>query len=293
MVKVNFSTSDYKRSIAKTNEIELKNRYFEQSPFLNEDGASLLARPGLSNWLTVGEGPIRGVFSEPGTFNGDLFVVSGGSLYRVGQDQTITFLQGNLYNPDRGVVNMAITGNIDSVPEYLYFADGRNLIVYDGTTCTQVATPDDVGIIDVAVSRSFVVVIPAQGQGINGRFFWINPGETTIDPLNFATAESAPDPLYGVKPIGDQFWLPGQSTTECWYFTGDPTAPVQRVQGVVFDRGTWEGTAVKVKENLVIVDSNGTVNLIGGGITRISTPDIEERIRKAMQKQSYLTPGGF
>lgn len=419
MVKVNFNPSDFKRGVADTSDLLLKNRYFEQNPFLTDDGASLLARPGLRRWLAVGTGPIRGIFSEPGTFNGDVFVASGEQLYRVTQNGVATLIFTGLYNPERGAVNMAITGNIEDIPEYLYIADGRNLLLYvssgfatgviSGTpanndtvtlgtiyykftsgsvnagtpagtlanpwlvalgvntaeawgnfdaaimkngvagtqystaltangqanvvsvtgtsvgvkanlagvsgnsivttetgasiawtgatlsgggsgSVTQVYTPDDVGVVDVAVSKSFVVVIPAQGQGINGRFYWIDPGETTIDPLNFATAESAPDPLYGVKVLGDQFWLPGQSTTETWYFTGDPTAPVMRLTGVVFDRGSWEGTAVKVKENMVIVDSDGDVFIVGGGIKKVSTPDIAERIRKGMQKQAAQTP---
>lgn len=293
MVKVNFLPSDFKRTVAKTTELTLKNRYFEQNPFLNESAASLVARPGLKRWITVGSGPIRNVFSEPGTFNGDIFVASGDTLYRVTQSGVATAIYNGLYNPDRGAVNMAITGNIEDIPEYLYVADGQTLLLYDGSTVTQVATPDDVGVIDVAVSKSFVVVIPAQGEGINGRFFWIDPGETTINPLNYATAESAPDPLYGVKVLGDNFWLPGQSTTEAWYFTGDGDTPVQRLQGVVFDRGTWEGTGAKIKENIVIVDSDGDVFLIGGTIKKISTPDIAQRIREAMQEQAFLTSGGI
>jgi hypothetical protein len=126
------------------------------------------------------------------------------------------------------------------------------------------------------------VCVPSQGQEINGRFFWINPGETSIDPLDFATAERAPDPISRVIVFGDQFWLPGSNTTESWYFTGDLDAPVLRVQGVVFDRGAWEGTGLQIKESMVIVDNEGAVFQISGGVKRISRPDIEERIRKAI-----------
>lgn len=419
MTKVNFTPSDFKRRVGQEQPMMLKNRYFEENPFLTDDGASLLARPGLVNWLAVGEGPIRGLFSEPGTFGDDLFTVSYDTLYRVSQQKDITTIQSGLFSPETGFVNMAITGNIGETPEYLFIADGRNLYVYiengyatgtltgtaadndvvrlgdfyykftagsvdtgtpDGTSgnpwlvalggspleafqnianavnvsgvagtaystattrnllairtnystntmqvratatgalgngvittetgaalswgsgtltgggtdsCTIVQTPDDVGVIDVAVSNSFVIVIPVQGAGINGRFYWIEPGETTIDPLNFATAESAPDPIFGVEIIGDQFLLPGESTTEMWYVSQDPTARMQRLQGVVFDRGTWEGTAVALEEDLIVCDSDGQVYRIRGGQPQlISPPNITEQIRKSIQLQQALT----
>jgi hypothetical protein len=54
------------------------------------------------------------------------------------------------------------------------------------------------------------------------------------------------------------------------------------LQGVTFDRGTWEGTAVQVKESMIVVDADGGVFQIAGGLKRISRPDIEERIRVAI-----------
>jgi hypothetical protein len=149
-----------------------------------------------------------------------------------------------------------------------------------------IVTPEEVAVVSLGYIASHVVVVPEQNEKINGRFYWIEPGESTIDPLNFATAERAPDPIYQVRVFGDQFWLPGATTTEVWYFTGDLNAPVARLQGVTFDRGTWPGTAVQIKESMVIVDSDGGVFQIAGGLQRISRPDIEERIRKAIQLQA-------
>ena len=419
-MKVNFSPSDFKRAVAQAPGLQVRNRYFEQNPFLTDDGASLLARPGMKKFLSVGQGPIRGIFSEPGAFNGDLFVVSYDSLYRIDKRRNVTLITSGLYSPEQGFVNMAITQNIGTTPEYLFFCDGRNLYVYvengyatgllTGTAAnndvvvigsinykftnasvnagtpagtganpwlvnlgasntealenlynainatgvagtdystalvantqakatakssttvavratavgalgnsvattetggtlswggatmsgggtagvTTVTVPDDVAVIDVAVSKSFVVVIPAQGYGINGQFYWIEPGETTIDPLNFATAESAPDAIFSVKVIGDQFWLPGESTVEIWYFTGDALTPVRRLAGVVFDRGTWEATAVAIDNTLIVCDADGAVfSITGGQPERISKPDIEEQIRKSIQNQQAQTP---
>ena len=95
-----------------------------------------------------------------------------------------------------------------------------------------------------------------------------------------------------VTPGGDQFWLPGESTTEVWYFTGDPTTPVRRLAGVVFDRGTWEATATVIDNTLIVCDADGAVFAITGSgqPKRISTDDIEEQIRKAIQNQQAQTP---
>jgi hypothetical protein len=90
----------------------------------------------------------------------------------------------------------------------------------------------------------------------------------------------------GVVVFGDQFWLPGSTTTEAWYITGNFDSPVARVQGVVFDRGAWEGTAIQVKDSMIIVDNDGGVWKIQGGAKRISRPDIEQRIRVAIQYQA-------
>lgn len=419
MVKVNFNPNDFKRNVSKAADLLLKNRFYEQNPSLTDDGNALIARPGLRRYLSLGDGPVRGIFSEPGAFAGALFVASAETLYRVDQDNSITVITGGLFDPDLGSVNMAITQNIEDVPEYLFFADGRNLWLYiengfatgllsgtpanndvvrigstyyqwtsgsvnagtpagtlanpwlvalggspvisfenifkaidvsgiAGTTystntspnldavgitytpgslgvrattaggvgngvvttetggslawgggtlsgggspsVTQIQVPDDVGVIDVAVINSFVIVIPAQGEGINGRFYWIEPGETTINPLNFATAERSPDPIFSVKVIGDQFWLCGESTTEVWYVDGSLETPMQRLQGVVFDRGTWEGTAVAIDDTLVVCDVDGAVFAVRGGQPqRLSTPDIEEQIRKSIQVEQYLT----
>lgn len=420
MVDIPLGRSDYFRGVAKEARIQLRNRYFEENPVLSTTQTALLQRMGLRRWLSVGDGPIRakGIYSQPGTFNDALFVVSGDEWWKVDTDGTKTLLQAGIAG-GTSAVSMAGTGNIGTIPEYMFLADGSVLYVYieDGyatgtltgtaanndvvrvdtvyyqftnasvdagtpagtlanpwlvklgataiesftsllhalnangvpgtdystaltanpsaqgfsaattsmiaraneagaagnsivTTETggslawgggtfsgggspvvlQVPTPDDVGIISLGYIASYVVCVPAQGQGINGRFFWIDPGEITIDPLDFATAERAPDPISGVVVFMDQFWLPGSTTTEVWYFTGSADAPVARLQGVTFDRGAWEGTALQVKESMIIVDNEGAVFQIGGGMTRISRPDIEERIRAAIQYQASQTP---
>lgn len=418
-MKINFNKSDFSRRVSGAANLILKNRFFEENPSLTDDGAALLARPGMRKLTEIGTGPIRGIASEAGSFGGDLFVASGAELYRLDSVLNQTLVYGALNDPERGIINMAITGNIGDTPAYNFIADGTNLFVYiengyargtlsgspadndvirldtvyykwttgsvnagtpagtlanpwlvakggtdtlsyqamyhainasgvagtdystaltkhttvlsdnygasslsvrativgavgnsiittetgaaiawgagtlqsGGTpTFSQVLIPDNVGAIDVAVINSYVIVIPVQTNGNQGRFYWINPGETTIDPLNFATAERSPDALYGVQVFGDQFWLSGESTTEVWYVTGDTTNPMARLQGIVLDRGSWSNTGKAIHESMIIVDADGGVFLVrGGSPQRVSTPSIEEQIRRAISlQQSYL-----
>lgn len=153
----------------------------------------------------------------------------------------------------------------------------------------QVATPGEVGAVSVAHINSFVIVVPVQSEdlGTTGRFYWIEPGETFIDPLDFATAERSSDKLHQVVVFNNLFWLCGQKTTEPWITTGIAEAPMRRFDSILFDRGSWEGTAVQVKDSMIVVDEDGGVFQIQGGMQRISRPDIEERIRRAIQIEEF------
>jgi hypothetical protein len=402
--------SDYQRAVAAIPDIPLRNRFVEGNPVLNDSPASFIARPALKKFADVGSGPIRGMFDEPGVFDGDLFVVSGEDLYRVQAADGVAVFIGTI-GGGNGDVSFAATAPIGTEPAHLFFAEGGILWLYmetaqavgvltasgvtangnqvrigdtyyqfttgsvdtgtpagtsgnpwlvfcttvaatdlatlqkainatgvagtdystaltahplvtstgiSATTLTvtaiaqgptgnsivttetganldwgggtmsgggitplsQVAMPDDVGAISVAHINSYVIVVPVQFEDTDtvGKFFWIKPGEITVDPLDFATAERAPDKLLQVKVYGDLFWLAGQKTVEPWQTIGDILAPMRRYQGILYDRGSWAGTVVQVKDSLILVDEDGGVFQIAGGSQRISTPAVEELI---------------
>lgn len=149
---------------------------------------------------------------------------------------------------------------------------------------SQVAMPDDVGAISVAHINSFVIVVPVQAEDLDtiGKFYFIRPGEITIDPLDFVTAERSPDKVHQVVVYGNLAWLLGQKTTQPFQtVSGDD--PIVPYPGILFDRGSWEGTAVQVKDSLIVIDEDGAVFQISGGQERISNPAVEELIRRAIQ----------
>lgn len=190
-------------------------------------------------------------------------------------------------------IEPGVTGNAIAVSE-----TGSNLAWTSGTLAgggnsqlVQVQVPDDAGAISVTHINSHIVVVPVQDEDLEtmGRFYWIEPGEIVIDPPNYATAERSPDGIHQALTFGDMFWLFGGKTVEPWITTGNPEAPMERFKGILFDRGSWEGTAIQVADSLVVIDENGGVFQLssdGRGQRRISRPDIEERIRVAMQRIS-------
>jgi len=203
-------------------------------------------------------------------------------------------------NPD--VASNVQTGNDLYVVARLAGLDGNAIAVAEssaalswvtGSTLTgggtnqlrQVGMPDDVGAISVASFNSYVIVVPVQGRDVNGRFYWINPGETFIDPLDFATAERSPDAINQVLALSDRFWLFGQSSSETWVTSGNLDAPMVRMQGILYEQGTWPGTAVKVNNSVILVDQNGDVYEVAGGLKILSRPDISELIREAIAYQ--------
>lgn len=164
-----------------------------------------------------------------------------------------------------------------------------------GTHALQgVPVPDGVGIRSLTALSGFVLASVAASQ----KFFWIEPGATTIDPLNFAEKESNPDNISDMVTVGDNAIICGEGSTENWYATGDFNAPFLPVEGRVYKRGFIAGTPTVVKDSMIGVGDDGVVYSIGYGygdtsqygVHRISNHGIEERIRVQLRREQGIPP---
>ena len=176
-------------------------------------------------------------------------------------------------------------------------ASGSGHLTNGGIEALQGCTmPDGVSPLSLTQVSSYVLVSVANTQ----KFFWINPGEITIDPLNFASKESSPDPIMCMREVGDQVLVMGAKSTENWYATGNLAAPFAPIEGRVYARGVYNGTPVVVDDGVIMVGDDGRVYSIGfqpgdntdaqWGVTRISNNGIEERIRYQIRREAGLTP---
>ena len=78
------------------------------------------------------------------------------------------------------------------------------------------------------------VISQAQGQWFISALY----DSATINALQFATAESKPDPLLRVMVINRELWLFGSASIEPWQDSGASPFPFTRITGAVMDRGT-------------------------------------------------------
>lgn len=247
----------------------LLNLYMEKQ----DQGVVLYGTPGLRLWATVGTGPIRGMKKAN---NGFAYVVSGTQAFKVAPDGTATLL-GTVAGT--GPVALAENG------VQMFVAAGKpSYIITLATGVIAEITDEDfpgaamVGFLD----GFFLFNEPGTGR------FWATSAYdgSMIDPLDFATAEGAPDPLMSLLIDHREIWLFGTDTTEVWYNGGNPDFPFERVNGAFIEHGCAATFSVAKADNTVFwlgQDENGRgVVWRAEGYTpsRVSTHEIENKLSR-------------
>ena len=146
-----------------------------------QEPAFLNRAPGQRLITPVGTGPVRGLW----TFDNNMYVVSGNTLYKLDTEYTITAL-GTVAND--GPVSMTDDGI------HLFVACNGPSFVYNATTSAfgQITDPDFPGALTVSYLAGYFVFIEPDSQLV-----WTTAllDPLSIDPLDFASAEGDPDHL--------------------------------------------------------------------------------------------------
>lgn len=142
-----------------------------------------------------------------------------------------------------------------------------------------VPTPDDVGIVSVAVMGGYTFCAAAQSEII----YWIEPGQVTIDPINRIAAEDTPDQIISLIVDGDQLIAFGADSTQYFYLDGTENV-VAPIKGRGVQIGILAGTETRTPSGSpVVVGSDGVVYIMAGSPQRISNNGVEELIRRARE----------
>ena len=248
------------------------NLYPEIVPEAGKEPAFLMRAPGLRKLANIGTGPVRGLWQ----LGGYLYVVSGLKLYKVDSNYTATAL-GTV--ADNGPVCMADNGT------QIFIAANPEGYIYNTSTnvFAKITDPDFPGAGTVGYLDGYFVFNEPGSQK-----FWVTSllDGTSVDPLDFASAEGAPDGLVGLIVDHREVWLLGTNSVEVWYDAGLLDFPLQRVQGAFNEIGCAAPYSIAKMDNGIFwlgKDARGQgIVYRANGYTgqRISTHAVEWQIQQ-------------
>lgn len=275
----------YQRSASGLPETRLVNLYMEDDKSgISPDGVVRLQRPGMTRTETMSS-RIRALYQSDNTLSSNTIYVSGTEWGYIDGDKTVI---GTVEDDGAGA-------RIAATFERLGVVSAGVFSIWDGTTVTVVKIrdkedPNAAGleftdpepIIDFDVLNGYFILATHSGS-----LYWLVPGETSLNPLNFATAEALPDGCRAVRRLRDDVFFFGSESVEVWQSTGDDSATFARIPGRLIDRGILSRESLAIFDNsLVWVGDDNIVYRMEETPKRISTFGLEERLSRATDSPS-------
>ena len=249
------------------------NLFPEVIPEGGKEPAFLNRAPGLRLLANMGDGPIRGMWQ----FNGYGYVVSGEVLYRI--DSIFNVFPLGTVSGSSGPVSMSDNGT------QLFIACNGPSFIYNSLTLQfkQIDDPDFPGAVTVGYLDGYFVFNEPNSQRL-----WVTSllDGTSIDPLDFASAEGSPDGLVSILIDHREAWLFGTNSVEVWYDAGAADFPLSPVQGAFNEVGCIAAFSVAKLDNGIFwlgADARGRgIVYRANGYTaqRVSTHAVEWQIQQ-------------
>ena len=250
------------------------NLFPEVIPEGGKEPGFLNRAPGLELLQTIGSGPIRALWAHQ-TNGSDFYVVSGTEVYKLTSTSATPVKLGDII--DGGPVSIADNGT------QLFFACNGPSYIYNEATneFKQITDPDFPGAVTVAYLDGYFVFNEPNSQRV-----WVTQllDGSSIDPLDFASAEGSPDGLVAINVDHREAWLFGTDSVEVWYDSGNADFPLTRIQGAFNEIGCVAAFSVAKLDNSLFwlgTDARGQgIVYKANGYTgqRVSTHAIEYAI---------------
>jgi hypothetical protein len=247
------------------------NLFPETIPGEGQTSGFLNRAPGLRLLLTVGTGPIRGVWS----YGGYAYAVSGTEVYKITTSWTATKI-GDVTGT--GQVSIADNG------KQMFIACNGPSYIYDNVTnaFAQITDVDFPGAVTVNYIDGYF-----QFNEPNSQRIWVSEilDGTQIDPLSFASAEGSPDGVVSTMVDHREVWVFGTNSVEVWYDSGAVDFPLTRIQGAFNELGCAATFSVAKLDNALFwlgADARGrgiVYRANGYSGVRVSTHAVEWQIQ--------------
>jgi hypothetical protein len=247
------------------------NLFPETIPGEGQTSGFLNRAPGLRLLLTVGTGPIRGLWS----YGGYAYAVSGTQVYKITTAWTATLI-GSVSGT--GPVSIADNG------KQMFIACNGPSYIYDNVSgaFAQITDVDFPGAVTVNYLDGYFVFNEPNSQKI-----WVSEilDGTQIDPLSFASAEGSPDGVVSTMVDHRELWVFGTNSVEVWYDNGAVDFPLARIQGAFNELGCAATFSVAKLDNALFwlgADARGrgiVYRANGYSGVRVSTHAVEWQIQ--------------
>jgi hypothetical protein len=178
-----------------------------------------------------------------------------------------------------GPVSMADNGT------QIFIACNPDGYIYNATTdvFAKITDEDFPGAVTVGYLDGYFVFNEPNSQRV-----WVTSllDGTSIDPLDFASAEGSPDGLVSLIIDHREAWLFGTNSVEVWYNSGDADFPLTRIQGAYNEVGCIAPYSVAKMDNSVFwlgADARGqgiVYRAQGYQSVRVSTHAVEYAIQQ-------------
>jgi len=251
------------------------NLFPEATPQAGKTAGFLNRAPGLRLLTTLGTGPIRGIWS-PDPNGLYAYVVSGNAFYRIDTSYNI---ENYGYVSGTGQVSMADNGT------QIFIASNPDGYIFNMTTLifAPITDPDFPGAVTVGYLDGYFVFNEPNSQRV---WTTVLLDGSSVDPLDFASAEGSPDGLVSLIIDHREAWLFGTNSVEVWYDAGNAGFPLTRIQGAYNEIGCVAAYSVAKLDNGVFwlggdARGEGIVYRTNGYTgQRISTHAIEWQIQQ-------------
>lgn len=270
-MQIPFAYQSYRHASLPLSAQRCVNLYAEAQPQGAKAQMPILGSPGIDSRVTLGTGPVRGAHVMDGT----LYAVSGGTLYQIDSDDTVTTLGGTISG--NGPVSMDDNGT------QLVTVNGTNGYIWSSAAGFRIISDTDFNAADTVTFIDSFFLFNNSGTG---QFFRSDSLDgTSYDSLAFATAESQSDDLLAVRNHKQIAYLAGKESIELWSNVGAANFPFQRIPGATIVRGIAGSYAITDEDESLFIlgDDRIAYRLNGRNLQRISTHAIE------IEWQNYST----
>ena len=284
-MKLNLPVHSYDHRSTPASSARLVNCHPEMLPAGAATPVIITRAPGIKDWITVGNGPIRGMYAPGrleyavGNPRDQLYVVSGPDLFLV------TRAGGKAYV---GSVGTATRIDISSNTDSLVIVNEPRAYYYKGATLAEITDDDFVsrGAGDIEFLDNFMCF----REPDSNRWFIADIGSTSdFDALQFAKCDDAPDQLVGMKADHGLMLNFGAKTLEMWENTGASGFTFERIVNGTIEVGCLNAKTIgRVFNQILWVSDDYMVRRLDGiNPSIVSTHAINQKLAKEAILESF------